>query len=43
MAGWDVIQQGAGRLGWTLEDAGEKTILAMRACEDDIAAQMASL
>lgn len=29
----DVITQGAERLGWTLEELMEKTILAMRSCE----------
>ena len=29
----DVIQQGADMLGWTLDELMEKTILAMRACE----------
>ena len=29
----DVIQTGADRLGWTLEELMEKTILAMRTCE----------
>ncbi len=32
----DVIAQGAERLGWTLEELMEKTILAMRSCEDRI-------
>ena len=32
----DVIQQGADRLGWTLEELMEKTILAMRSCEDSV-------
>ena len=32
----DVITQGAGRLGWTLEELMEKTILAMRSCEDSV-------
>ena len=30
----DVIQQGADMLGWTLDELMEKTILAMRACEE---------
>lgn len=30
----DVIQSGADRLGWTLEELMEKTILAMRTCEN---------
>ena len=29
----EVITQGAQRLGWTLEELMEKTILAMRSCE----------
>lgn len=32
----DVITQGAERLGWTLEGLMEKTILAMRSCEDSV-------
>lgn len=32
----DVISQGAERLGWTLEELMEKTILAMRSCEDSV-------
>ena len=32
----DVIAQGAERLGWTLEELMEKTILAMRSCEERI-------
>ena len=36
----DVIQTGAERLGWTLEELMEKTILAMRACEDAVNAAM---
>lgn len=32
----DVIAQGAERLGWDLNDLFEKTILAMRACEDEV-------
>jgi len=39
----DVIQQGADRLGWTLEELMEKTILAMRSCEERINAEMAAL
>ena len=38
----DVIQQGAARLGWTLE-LMEKTILAMRSCEDFVNAAMENL
>ncbi len=32
----DVINQGAEMLGWTLEELLEKTILAMRSCEDNV-------
>ena len=32
----DVITQGAECLGWTLEELMEKTILAMRSCEDSV-------
>ena len=32
----DVIKEGAERLGWTLEDLMEKTILAMRSCENAV-------
>ena len=39
----DVIQQGADRLGWTLEELMEKTILAMRSCEDSVNAAMETL
>ena len=39
----DVIQQGADRLGWTLEELMEKTILAMRSCEASINEAMAAL
>ena len=36
----DVIREGAERLGWTLEELMEKTILAMRSCEAEIAEAM---
>ena len=36
----DVIRQGAEMLGWGLNDLFEKTILAMRACEADVEAQL---
>ena len=36
----DVIIQGAERLGWSLDDVLEKTILAMRSCEAAIAKEM---
>ena len=39
----DVIRQGAERLGWELDRLLDSTLQAMRACEDDIAAQMAAL
>ena len=32
----DVINTGAERLGWSLEELMEKTILAMRSCEDAV-------
>lgn len=32
----DTIKEGAERLEWTLDELFEKTILAMRECEDDI-------
>ena len=37
----DVISQGAEQLGWPLEDLMEKTILAMRSCEERINQEMA--
>ena len=37
----DVIAQGAERLGWSLEELMEKTILAMRSCEERINQEMA--
>ena len=36
----DVIKTGAERLGWTLDELMEKTILAMRSCEASVAAEM---
>lgn len=39
----DVIREGAERLGWTLEETMEKTILAMRSCEESVAAEQARL
>ena len=35
------LRQGAERLGWTLEELMEKTILAMRSCEERINQEMA--
>lgn len=39
----DVIRQGAERLGWELDVLMERTILAMRSCEDKVSAEMAEL
>ena len=39
----DVIRQGAERLDWELDRLLDSTLQAMRACEADIAAQMAAL
>jgi predicted hydrolase (HD superfamily) len=39
----DVIKEGADRLGWTLEETMEKTILAMRSCEASVAEEQANL
>ena len=36
----DVIQQGADMLGWSLDELLEKTLEAMKACEESIANQM---
>ena len=36
----DVISQGAERLDWSLEELMEKTILAMRGCEERISREM---
>ena len=36
----DVISQGAQSLGWELNELFEKTILAMRSCEDSIKQEM---
>jgi hypothetical protein len=38
-----VIKEGAERLGWTLEELMEKTILAMRSCEASVNAEMETL
>ena len=37
----DVIRTGAERLGWTLEELMERTLEAMRSCEDSVSAAMA--
>ena len=39
----DVIREGAERLGWTLEETMEKTILAMRSCESAVNEELAQL
>ena len=39
----EVIKDGADRLGWTLDELLDKTILAMRSCEESINREMASL
>lgn len=36
----DVIKEGAEMLGWSLEELMEKTILAMRSCEAQVAEEM---
>ena len=38
-----MIRQGAERLGWTLEELMEKTILAMRSCEEAVAGETEAL
>ena len=39
----DVILEGTEKLGWTIEETMEKTILAMRSCEESIQKERASL
>ena len=39
----DVIRQGAERLGWTLEELMEKTIMSMRSCEESVAGETEAL
>ena len=39
----DVIRTGAERLGWTLDELMEKTILAMRSCEASVAEEQEKL
>ncbi len=39
----DVIKEGAEGLGWTLEELMEKTILAMRSCEESVNKEMEAL
>lgn len=36
----EVISQGAERLGWSLDETLEKTILAMRSCEESVSREM---
>ena len=39
----DVIRQGAERLGWDLDTLMERTILAMRSCEERVNGELARL
>jgi predicted hydrolase (HD superfamily) len=39
----DVIAAGAERLGWPLEELMEKTLLAMRSCEEDVRRELEEL
>jgi len=39
----DVIKTGAERLGWPLDEVMEKTILAMRSCEESVAKEAQAL
>ena len=39
----DVIKEGADRLGWTLDEILDKTILAMRSCEASVAEELEKL
>ena len=39
----DVIKEGAERLGWTLDEVLDKTILAIRSCEASIAQELVKL
>ena len=39
----DVIRTGADRLGWSLDELMEKTILAMRSCEASVAKEMVEM
>lgn len=39
----DIISKGAENLGWTLEELMEKTILAMRSCEESVNKETAEL
>lgn len=39
----DTIREGAEKLGWSLDELFEKTILAMRDCEDKIEEEMKNI
>ena len=39
----EIIKEGAERLGWTLDETLEKTILAMRSCEAGVAEEYSAL
>ena len=39
----ETIQQGAERLGWSLDELLDKTIMAMRSCESQVAVELESL
>jgi len=39
----DTIKEGADRLGWTLDETLEKTIFAMRSCEESVARELEAL
>ena len=39
----DTIKEGAERIGWSLEELMEKTILAMRSCEAAVNAEMETM
>ena len=39
----DIIKEGADRLGWTLDEVMEKTILAMRSCEASVNEELNTL
>ena len=39
----DAINTGAARLGWTVEELMDKTILAMRSCEESVSREMETL
>ena len=39
----DVIKEGAERLGWSLDEVMDKTILAMRSCEQSVADELSAL